>query len=233
VRQGTESAVENNVGGLRSHTLCGQAAAEAVQNIQNHHRKHGAPMHKHSLIDLPTFNQHQTTINSVIESPRGNQIKFKYIPRFDSFAVSYILPTGSVFPRDYGFIPSTLGKDGDPLDILVLLDAPTFTGCIVPTRVIGVIEAEQTQDGATFRNDRLIGTAVAAHEYAHINSVSDLDPIVVKEIEHFYMSYNEMRDRRFKPLKHSSPEVALELIRKGMRAFAIDRDKIGATSTVS
>ena len=190
-------------------------------------------MHKHSLIDLPTFNEHLTTVHSVIESPRGNQIKFKYIPSCDSFAVSYILPTGSVFPRDYGFIPSTLGKDGDPLDILVLLDAPTFTGCIVPTRIIGVIEAEQTQDGATFRNDRLIGIAAAAHEYAHVNSISDLDPIIVKEIEHFYISYNEMRNRRFKPLKHSGPEVAFELIRKGTCDFATDRDKIGAKSSVS
>ena len=190
-------------------------------------------MYKHSLIDLPTFDEHLTTVNSVIESPRGNQIKFKYIPSFDSFAVSYSLPAGSVFPRDYGFIPSTLGKDGDPLDILVLLDAPTFTGCMIPTRIIGVIEAEQTQDGSTFRNDRLIGIAVAAHEYAHINSISDLDPIIVKEIEHFYMAYNEMRGRRFKPLKHSGPEVALELIRKGMRAFATDRNKISATSSVS
>ena len=172
-------------------------------------------------------------VHSVIESPRGNQIKFKYIPSFDSFAVSYILPTGSVFPRDYGFIPSTLGKDGDPLDILVLLDAPTFTGCIVPTRIIGVIEAEQTQDGATFRNDRLIGIAAAAHEYAHVNSISDLDPIVMKEIEHFYISYNEMRNRRFKPLNHSGPEVAFELIRKGTCDFATDRDKIGAKSSVS
>jgi inorganic pyrophosphatase len=156
----------------------------------------------------------------VIESPRGSQIKFKYLPRLASFAVSYILPTGSVFPRDFGFIPSTLGSDGDPLDILVLLDAPTFAGCIIPTRVIGAIEAEQTEEGVTVRNDRLIGIATAAHEYARIESIDELDPMIVKEIEHFYTSYNEMRGRRFKPLAHSLPETARELITKGMRAFA-------------
>lgn len=177
-------------------------------------------MNRYTPIELPAFDEHTSTFYSVIESPRGSQIKFKYLPRLASFAVSYILPTGSVFPRDFGFIPSTLGSDGDPLDILVLLDAPTFAGCIIPTRVIGAIEAEQTEEGVTVRNDRLIGIATAAHEYARIESIDELDPMIVKEIEHFYTSYNEMRGRRFKPLAHSLPETARELITKGMRAFA-------------
>ncbi|MBV8362069.1 MAG: inorganic diphosphatase [Deltaproteobacteria bacterium] len=181
----------------------------------------------HALTDLPAFDEHSSTFYCVIESPRGSQIKFKYIPLLKSFAVSYILPAGSMFPRDFGFIPSTLGRDGDPVDILVFLDAPTFTGCIIPTRIIGAIEAEQTQDGDTFRNDRLIGIAAAAHEYARIESIDDLDPIIVKEIEHFYVSYNEMRGRHFKPLARSGPGRALELITKGMRAFAAKHDEIG------
>jgi inorganic pyrophosphatase len=186
-------------------------------------------VNKYSLIDLPAFEQQSSTFYSVIESPRGSQIKFNYLPLLASFTVSYILPTGSVFPRDFGFIPSTLGKDGDPLDILVLLDAPTFTGCIIPTRVIGAIEAEQTQQGFTFRNDRLVGIAAAAHEYARIESIDELDPILVREIEHFYTSYNEMRGRRFKPLAHSGPKIALELIAQGMRAFAANGGEIAPT----
>ncbi len=186
-------------------------------------------MNKHNLIDLPAFDAQSSTFHAVIESPRGSQIKFKYLPLLAAFAVSHILPTGSVFPRDFGFIPSTLGSDGDPLDILVLLDAPTFTGCVIPTRVIGAIQAEQTQDNVTFRNDRIIGIAVAAHEYARITSIEDLNPVIVKEIEHFYTSYNEMRGRRFKPLAHSGPHVARELIAEGMRAFAAKGAEIAPT----
>lgn len=177
-------------------------------------------MDRYSVIDLPAFDEHSSAVYAVIESPRGSQIKFKYLPLLASFVVSYVLPSGSVFPRDFGFIPSTLGSDGDPIDILVLLDAPTFTGCVIPTRVIGSIEAEQTEDGVTVRNDRLIGIANAAHEYGRITSIDELNPMIVKEIEHFYVSYNEMRGRRFKPLAHSGPETALALITKGMRAFA-------------
>jgi inorganic pyrophosphatase len=106
------------------------------------------------------------------------------------------------------------------------LDAPTFTGCVIPTRVIGAIEAEQTEDGVTFRNDRLIGIANAAHEYGPITSIDELNPMIVKEIEHFYTSYNEMRGRLFKPLAHSGPEAALDLITNGMRAFAAKRAEI-------
>jgi inorganic pyrophosphatase len=186
-------------------------------------------MNKHTLIDLAAFDENSSTFYSVIESPRGSQIKFKYLPLLASFAVSYILPTGSVFPRDFGFIPSTLGRDGDPLDILVILDAPTFTGCIIPTRVIGAIEAQQTEGGVTFRNDRLLGIAAAAHEYARIESIDQLDPMIVKEIEHFYTSYNEIRGRRFEPLAHSGPEAALDLITKGMRAFTAKRGETGRT----
>jgi inorganic pyrophosphatase len=177
-------------------------------------------MNRYTLIELPAFDEHSSNFYSVIESPRGSQIKFKYVPRFASFAVSYILPIGNVFPRDFGFIPSTLGRDGDPLDILVLLDAPTFTGCVIPTRVIGAIEADQTEGGSTVRNDRLIGIAAASHEYARIESVDDLDTMILKEIEHFYTSYNEMQGRQFTPLERSGPEAARELITKGMRAFA-------------
>jgi inorganic pyrophosphatase len=184
-------------------------------------------MNKYTLIDLPAFDEHSSTVYAVVESPRGSPIKFKYLPLLASFAVSYILPTGSVFPRDFGFIPSTVGRDGDPIDILVLLDAPTFTGCVIPTRVIGSIKAEQTQDGSTFRNDRLIGIANAAHEYGRITSIDELNPMIVKEIEHFFTSYNEMRGRRFKPLAHSGPEAALELITEGMRAFAVQSAEIG------
>src|SRR5258705_12154919 len=105
-------------------------------------------------------------LNVVIESPRGTSVKFDYNPDLDAFELSYIMPAGSVFPFEFGFIPSTLGEDGDPLDMLVLMDAPTCVGCILIARAIGVIEAEQTEKGNTFRNDRLIGVALASHQRA-------------------------------------------------------------------
>ena len=92
----------------------------------------------------------------VIETPKGSANKLAYEPRYGTFVLKGVLPAGAVFPFDFGFVPSTRGEDGDPLDILVQMDAPAFPGCIVPSRVIGVIEAEQTEVGQTERNDRLL-----------------------------------------------------------------------------
>jgi len=96
-----------------------------------------------------------------------------------------------------GFVPSTRADDGDPLDVLVLMDAPVYPGCIVPSRLIGVIEAEQTEEGETERNDRLL--AVAANSAAHrsLRQLSDLSQDLVAQIEHFFVSYNEMKGKRF------------------------------------
>src|SRR5437762_9665222 len=96
---------------------------------------------------------------AIIETPKGCRNKFDYDPDSGLFMLGGLLPEGMMFPFDFGFIPSTLGGDGDPLDILVLMDAPAHVGCLIEVRIIGIIEAEQTQDGKTERNDRLMGVA--------------------------------------------------------------------------
>ena len=176
-----------------------------------------------NLAALPAFDNDSKNLNVVVESPRGSRIKFDYNPDLDAFELSYIMPAGNVFPFEFGFVPSTLAEDGDPLDILVLMDAPSFVGCLLTARPIGVIEAKQTQEGKTFRNDRIIGISDAAHQYASLNSLRELDPRIVDEIEHFFVSYNEMRGRRFKPIQRAGPTSALSLVRRGMRAFAAKR----------
>src|SRR5689334_13079142 len=101
----------------------------------------------------------------VIETPKGSPNKLAFEPRYGAFVLKGVLPAGAVFPFDFGFVPSTRADDGDPLDVLVLMDAPVSPGCVVPSRLIGAIEAEQTEDGTKERNDRLL--AVAATSAAH------------------------------------------------------------------
>ncbi len=91
--------------------------------------------------------------NVVIETPKGSRNKFDYDPELGLFRLGGVLPLGAVFPFDFGFVPSTLGGDGDPLDVLTLMDEPAFTGCLVTVRLLGVIEAEQSEGGETTRND--------------------------------------------------------------------------------
>src|SRR6186713_2427712 len=105
------------------------------------------------------------TCRAIIETPKGCRNKFNYDPDSGLFMLGGLLPEGMMFPFDFGFIPSTLGEDGDPLDILVLMDAPAHVGCLIEIRMLGVIEAEQIEDGKAERNDRLLGVAI--HSYDH------------------------------------------------------------------
>ena len=103
-------------------------------------------------------------VNAVIETPSGSRNKFKFEKRFGCFALSSVLPEGMVFPHAFGFVPRTQAQDGDPEDVLVVMDEPTFTGCVVPVRLVGVMEAEQTEDGDKRRNDRLIAVAAQSRD---------------------------------------------------------------------
>jgi len=148
----------------------------------------------------------------VIETPKGSPNKFAFEPRFGTFVLKGVLPAGAVFPFDFGFVPSTRAEDGDPVDVLVLMDAPAFPGCVVPSRLVGVIEAEQTEGGKTERNDRLL--AVAANSAAHrsIRELRDLGPDLVAQIEHFFVSYNEMKGKRFQVKGKAGKKRALTLV---------------------
>ena len=114
-------------------------------------------MAEKSLESLDTFND-EGDLNVVIETPKGSRNKYNYDEKLGLFKLGGVLPSGASFPFDFGFVPSTVGGDGDPLDVLVLMDEPAFAGCLVSARLVGVIEAEQTErDGEVLvEDDRLL-----------------------------------------------------------------------------
>src|SRR5919205_292634 len=120
-----------------------------------------------ALETLPAFDQ-DGNLRVIVETPKGSRNKFKYEPDLGLFRLSGVLPLGTTFPFDFGFVPCTSAPDGDPLDVLVLMDEPAFAGCLLTARLIGVIEADQTEDGQTVRNDRLIGVAEASRDHRDI-----------------------------------------------------------------
>ena len=123
------------------------------------------PKKKGSLADptkLVAFEDRKNAVvQVVIETPKGSRNKFAFDTDQHVFVLKKVLPEGMVFPHAFGFIPHTKAEDGDPTDILVLMDEPSFVGCVVPSRLVGVMEAEQTEDGKTQRNDRLIAVSNA------------------------------------------------------------------------
>ncbi len=161
----------------------------------------------------------ERSIEVIIETPRGRRNKFKFDPKHRRFCLGSVLPAGSAFPYDFGFIPGTMGDDGDPLDVLLLMDESAFPGCAVRARIIGILEAEQTDDGETLRNDRIIAVACDAHDYGALKTLKDVNPNLLKELEHFFISYNETRGKRFKLLAARGPKTALRRIADSRRGL--------------
>jgi len=154
-------------------------------------------------------------INVIIETPLGSRNKFDYDQKLKLFRLKKTLPVGSVFPFDFGFVPNTLADDGDPIDVLVIMDQPGFMGCLVQCRAIGIIEAEQKEKGGKKeRNDRIVAISACSILYKDIKSVKELNKQMVAEIEHFFMDYNRHEGKEFKPLKWADGDTALKLIKK-------------------
>lgn len=153
----------------------------------------------------------------VIETPRGSRNKYSFDEQQHVFILKAALPAGMVFPYDFGFVPRTIGGDGDPLDVLVLMDEPAFPGCALLARLVGVMESEQIENGEINRNDRLIAVAETAHMYSHIQSVDDIPEQSRTEIEDFFSNYHKLQAKQSKSLGWKGVDIARKLIDKGMK----------------
>ncbi|RYD57899.1 MAG: inorganic diphosphatase [Sphingobacteriales bacterium] len=150
-------------------------------------------------------------VEAIVESPQGCRNKYKHDEARNVFTLKKSLPLGAEFPYDFGFVPGTKAQDGDPIDIMILMDAPTFTGCYVTCRVIGAIKAEQTKS-KTVRNDRIIAVFDLSSTYGHITELEQLSPAIIRQIEHFFISYNQAEGKRFIPIGRAGTAEAMKLI---------------------
>ena len=155
----------------------------------------------------------------VVETPKGRRNKFDYDSDLEAFTLGGLLGEGLSFPFDFGFIPSTLGEDGDPLDVMILMDEPAHVGCVLDVRLIGVIEAEQVEDGKKTVNNRLIGVAVHSYNHENVHSVSEISSSIIEQVGEFFVSYNKSRGKRFKVEGIHGPSRAVKLVEQGVKAF--------------
>ena len=154
----------------------------------------------------------------IVETPKGRRNKFKYESDLQSFSLGGLLPEGLSFPFDFGFVPSTLAEDGDPLDVMILMDEPAHVGCVLTVRLIGVIEAEQSQNGKTTKNDRLIGVAVHSYGHENIQSIGEVNKSVLDQVEEFFISYNKSRGKKFKVTGVHGPSKAVKRLQEAIDA---------------
>ena len=138
-------------------------------------------------------------VHVVIDTPRMSRAKYKHDEATGLFWVSKLLPLGHYFPYNFGYIPGTMGGDGDPLDVLVLTDEPFVLGTVATVRLVGILKGLQTEGGETVRNDRLLGVFEGRYNPAEVTDITGLHDQQLKEIEHFFVSYNQLAGRTFTP----------------------------------
>lgn len=182
--------------------------------------KHPTAARHAVLSDTATYDAESGDLRAVVETPRGSRNKFRYDPDCDCFELATALPEGMSFPFDFGFVPSTLGDDGDPLDLLVIMDAPVPSGCVLRCRLIGVIEARQKEKGKDWtRNDRLIAVATHARTHEGIKTLDQLRPHTLEDITAFFVDYNKLHDKKFEPVGRHGPRRGAKLVKQGAAAY--------------
>lgn len=166
---------------------------------------------------LTPFDAEGELLNVIIETPQGSSVKYTFHPESGLFKLGGVMPAGHLFPYDFGFVPGTLGGDGDPLDVLLLMETPAVVGAWVPARLVGGFEAEQTElDGRRERNDRLIAVADSSLVYSKIHSLKDIDTTLLEQIKHFFVSYNDAKGKKFDIGKRLSPRNAAALVKRSI-----------------
>jgi inorganic pyrophosphatase len=158
-------------------------------------------------------------IQVVIETPKGSRNKYSFDAEQKIFELAKVLPVGMAFPYDFGFIPSTLAEDGDPTDVLVLMDEPAFPGCLLKCRTIGIIEGEQGTGKKTNRNDRIIAIEQMNHSYAHVQHIDDLGKKFVKELVQFFVHYHQLEGKEYRILDVKGPGEARRRMKDGIHAL--------------
>jgi inorganic pyrophosphatase len=161
----------------------------------------------------PTDEKDNAIIQVIIETPKGSRNKYAFDPDERIFELKKVLPAGMAFPYDFGFVPSTRAEDGDPIDVLVLMDEPAFPGCLLKCRPVGVIEGEQGKKGDKERNDRIVAVEQGNHRWAHVKHIDDLGKQFVRELEEFFVNYHELTGKKYKIIDVRGPGEASRRIK--------------------
>jgi inorganic pyrophosphatase len=152
-------------------------------------------------------------VTVVVEIPTGSRNKYEMDHETGRIVLDRMLFTATRYPADYGFIDGTLGRDGDPLDALVFVSEPTFPGCVIRARPVGVFQME---DEKGF-DDKVLCVPISDPNWSHVRELDDLLPHLRAEVEHFFAVYKELEEKKVSTLGFGAREDALKVIEDARR----------------
>jgi inorganic pyrophosphatase len=171
------------------------------------------------LAKLPSYSE-DGSVHAVVEAPKGSLLKLKYDMKLGTFTVSRALPLGLSYPFDWGFVPSTKGPDGDPVDALILHAGSTYPGVVLSCRLVGVVEMDEDgEQGQRERNDRLIVRPCWPDQLGEFQQASDLPARLREEVEQFFLSTTFFSAKNAKVLGWKGPKEASVMVKAGHQAY--------------
>ena len=184
------------------------------------------PTHLHPWHDIPTGPDVPRVLTAVIEIPRHERNKYELDKELGLLRLDRVLYSAVQYPGDYGFLPRTLGDDGDPLDVLVIMTSPVFPGCLVEVRPVGIFHLID-RDAS---DEKIIAVPVRDPFTDEIRDLSDIRSHALKEIEHFFEVYKDLegirvRSRGFDGVK-AAHKAILHAVDNYQRRFAAPRSKL-------
>jgi inorganic pyrophosphatase len=153
-------------------------------------------------------------LNVLIEIPAGSKNKYEFDKDMNAFALDRVLYASVVYPFDYGFIPNTLADDGDPLDGLVIMDQPTFPGCVIAARPVGMMEMIDGGD----RDEKILCVPDKDPRYAHVKSLKDIPQHRLDEIAEFFQTYKNLEKKTVEILGWKDVDAVMPLVEKFIKA---------------
>ena len=151
----------------------------------------------------------------LIEIPKGSRNKYEYDEERKMLRFDRMLFSSVHYPSDYGFIPNTLGEDGDPLDVLVLVNEPTFPGCLIDARPVGLFVMYDEKG----RDDKVLCVPVSDPLWNHIYSLDQVPPHLLDEIEHFFRIYKDLEQKKVKVEGWKGLDAAIKVIGQARLRF--------------
>ena len=168
-----------------------------------------------NYLELPIGPKVPELFNAVIEIPLDCKMKYEYDKDLQVFRLDRNLYSPVHYPGDYGFIPRTLGDDGDPLDVLVLVDTPSFPGCVMEVRPIGVLEMIDQGKG----DEKILCVGAGNPRYNDVSNYHEIYPHILKEITHFFSIYKDLEGKRVEVHGWKDAQVAMHLITKAQKSY--------------
>ncbi len=161
-----------------------------------------------SLLDVPIGESAPQVVNAIIEIPRGSTNKYEFDPSLGAFRLDRVLYSPLFYPFDYGYIPPTHYLDGDPIDVLVLISHPTFPGCVIEAKPIGVLEMKDEKGP----DEKILCVAIKDPRYGYRDSISRVNPHTLKEVQHFFEVYKTLEEKDVDVVGWHGEALALQLI---------------------